>query len=261
MPNDASGLPLSVVRALVLAACLTCSSGAASRADIDLPAGAPDVRLTEGLVVADIASWGRRTVNPDAIAEAMARGTLGSPRERDIVRRPEAMGGGERTWQSARASEQGEFARLPKSAYLLCTVQSATERVVLLDASGHTMAYVNGEPHAGDMYSHGYSRSPALPKKLAALAADASVDRAGARLSATGLASAGTATAFSAGLAAGATARTSGAATGTGTAFAASSGGSSRKVYSRTSLPDAQLNSTNMSMNGSFRGRSVLISI
>ncbi len=165
MPTNLSGLPLSKLRALALAVSLACGCAAASRADIDLPATTPDIRLTEGLVVADVASWGRRTINPDAIAEAMARGTLGSPREGDVVKRPEAMGGGDQRWQSARASEQGEFARLPKGAYLLCTVQSATERVVLLDASGHAMVYVNGEPHAGDMYSHGYSRIPVLLKK------------------------------------------------------------------------------------------------
>ncbi len=46
----------------------------------------------------------------------------------------------------------------------------------------------------------------------------------------------------------------------TGGAFEVRSGGSSRKVYSRTRRPDAQLNSTSMSIKGSFRGRSVLIS-
>lgn len=163
MAHPVPSLPLRFVAGCGLFA--TAMLPAQIRADIDLPATAPEVRLTEGLVVADVAGWGRRTINPDAIAEAMVRGTLGWPREGDVVKRPEAMGGGERTWQSARASEQGEFARLPKSAYLLCTVQSATERVVLLDASGHTMAYVNGDPHAGDMYSTGYSRIPVLLRK------------------------------------------------------------------------------------------------
>ncbi|HVU63555.1 MAG TPA: prolyl oligopeptidase family serine peptidase [Phycisphaerales bacterium] len=160
MPSDHQVRPAA--GALFVAAMLTCAGAFAPcvRADIDLPAGAKDVALTEGLVIADVCDWGRRTVNPDAIAEAMARGTLGTPREGDHLKKPASMGTGEGTWKSIRASEQGEFTRLPKGAYVLCRVRSADDRVVLLEASGHTMVYVNGEPHAGDPYSFGYARFP-----------------------------------------------------------------------------------------------------
>ena len=68
------------------------------------------------------------------------------------------------------------------------------------------------------------------------------------------------AAAVSAGLATAGSVLTSGAAIGAGAILCARSGGSRRKVYSRTSRPDAQVNSTSMSMNGSFKGRSVLTS-
>ena len=82
----------------------------------------------------------------------------------------------------------------------------------------------------------------------------------GAGLSATARLSAGMAaeSVFSAGFAIAGSDRTSGAATGAGVAFGARPAGSSRKVYSRTSRPEAQLNSTSTSMNGSFKGRSLL---
>jgi dienelactone hydrolase len=168
MPSDHRPRPAAggyLAGAAISLAAMLASLPAAARADMELAASAKTLGLTEGLVIADVSSWGRRTVNADAIAEAMARGTLGTPREGDAIQRPESVGDGERTWKAVKATEEGEFARLPRGAYVVCTVQSPAERVVLLEASGHTMVYVNGEPHAGDMYSFGYSRIPIQLRK------------------------------------------------------------------------------------------------
>ena len=42
-------------------------------------------------------------------------------------------------------------------------MNSADDKVTVLEASGHTMVYVNGEPSVGDPYANGYVR---LPVKL-----------------------------------------------------------------------------------------------
>src|SRR5438105_245587 len=59
-----------------------------ARADQTLPADAAELALTEGLVIREAGSWGRRVINPDAVAAAMAAGTLGSPKEGDTLKRP-----------------------------------------------------------------------------------------------------------------------------------------------------------------------------
>lgn len=69
-------------------------------------------------------------------------------------------------WTKISANEDGWFedARLA-SSFAGVTVRSAAERIVLLRASGHGMAYVNGVPRAGDVYAYGYT---ALPVRLRA---------------------------------------------------------------------------------------------
>src|SRR5262249_62401073 len=45
------------------------------------------------------------------------------------------------------------------------SVNSPSERVMILDAAGHTLVQVNGEPRVGDMYQTGYVRVPVLLHK------------------------------------------------------------------------------------------------
>ena len=136
-----------------------------ARADLAITKDAPEVALTEGLAIADVGAWGRRVVNIDAIADAMARGVLGTPKDGDVFKRPAGLGDGERTWKAVKAGENGEFARLGRGAYVLCTVVSDADRVMMLDAVGDSMVYVNGEPHAGDPYSSGKLHLPVMLKK------------------------------------------------------------------------------------------------
>ncbi len=126
---------------------------------------APEVALTEGLAISDVGAWGRRVVNIDAVADAMARGTLGEPKDGDVFKRPAALGDGERSWKAVKAGENGEFNRLGRGAYVLCTVTSDADRVMILDAVGDSMVYVNGEPHAGDPYSNGKLHLPVMLKQ------------------------------------------------------------------------------------------------
>lgn len=137
----------------------------AARADLAITKDAQTVALTEGLAISDVGAWGRRVVNIDAIADAMARGTLGTPKDGDVFKRPAGLGDGERSWKAVNASENGEFNRLGRGAYVLCTVMSESDRVMILDASGDSMVYVNGEPHAGDPYSNGKLHLPVLLKQ------------------------------------------------------------------------------------------------
>ena len=44
-------------------------------------------------------------------------------------------------------------------------VPSDDDRVMILEASGHSLVYANGEPRAGDPYSHGYVHLPVKLRK------------------------------------------------------------------------------------------------
>jgi poly(3-hydroxybutyrate) depolymerase len=135
-----------------------------ARADLELAKNTPELKLTEGLAIAEVSSWGRRAVNLDAVADAMARGTLGTPTEGATLARPSGLGNGDRAWKTVKAGENGEFAGLGRGAYVLCTVTADAERVMMLEASGDSMVYVNGEPHAGDPYSNGKLHIPIVLK-------------------------------------------------------------------------------------------------
>ncbi len=91
------------------------------------------------------------------------------PKAGDTVVSPE---GTTRAWQPAVADKGGWFTQQALSGgYAYVPVQSATRRVMLLDAMGHNLVYANGEPHMGDPYqsastgsnpSEGYVRIPVL---------------------------------------------------------------------------------------------------
>src|SRR5262249_12914406 len=60
----------------------------------------------------------------------------------------------------------GSFAHTAlRGGYAYFAVPADEEQVVILEASGHGMVYVNGEPRVGDPYSTGYVRLPVLLKK------------------------------------------------------------------------------------------------
>ena len=154
-----------------LAASVLAAAGSA-HADLTLTKDAPDLPLTEGLRVSDISQWGRRAINVDGVVQMMVDGTLGEPKAGDVVKRPEAMGGGERKWEEVKANEKGEFGgegggwvRGGAGSYVLCIVEAEEPRVMVLTGGGHSMVYINGEPRVGDPYMHGYVRIPVALKK------------------------------------------------------------------------------------------------
>jgi len=74
------------IRLSAALACVCLLSAQPAGADQTLAAGATELRLTEGLAITGVSNWGRRTIYPDAVAEALARGTLGSPRDGDTLK-------------------------------------------------------------------------------------------------------------------------------------------------------------------------------
>jgi poly(3-hydroxybutyrate) depolymerase len=107
--------------------------------------------LTEGLAVSRVTEGGRNPAPKDAlVAELVATPTF-SPTASKLP------------WRASKANAEGWFEGLG-GGYLWSTFAAPTERVMILEATGHGMVYINGQPRAGDPYAYGYLKQPFLAK-------------------------------------------------------------------------------------------------
>jgi len=74
--------------------------------------------------------------------------------------------GEELKWEKITTDEKSTFSdRSLRSSYVYLSYESNVEKVVLFEASGHTLALVNGLPHEGDHYDFGWNLIPVKLKK------------------------------------------------------------------------------------------------
>src|SRR5262245_18552012 len=158
IPVSPGGLPLKLRsvpllgRRLMLAALLTgLLPGGAFAAPPALPA--------EGLVLPPVGGGGGRSaVAADALVAQLVSGSWTAPRAGDAVKLPN---GSDRKWDVLKA----DHSNATGGRCVHFSVTSGADTVMLLQASGHQMVYVNGEPRAGDPYGHGYVRLPILRRQ------------------------------------------------------------------------------------------------
>jgi pimeloyl-ACP methyl ester carboxylesterase len=100
-------------------------------------------------------------VHQDAVEALIVAGTWTAPKAgTTAVTLP---GGKTIQWNALKASADGVFDHADlHGGYLFFTLPSKFEHVAILDASGHDIVYVNGEPRAGDPYGQGYVHLPIL---------------------------------------------------------------------------------------------------
>jgi poly(3-hydroxybutyrate) depolymerase len=91
----------------------------------------------------------RDPVATDPVRAAFAAGTWAPPKD------------GADGWRSVPLKDGSAAA----AGYTYVPVTADADRVMLLDAAGHSMVYVNGEPRIGDVYRTGYVRIPVHLKK------------------------------------------------------------------------------------------------
>jgi poly(3-hydroxybutyrate) depolymerase len=122
-----------------------------------------EIVLVEGVGIRSVGRSGRAPVHVDAIEHQIVTGAWKAPRAGDMFTLPDES---QRTWEPVKADKEGWF-RGPalRGGYAFFSVPSASERVMILEATGHAMVYVNGEPRAGDPYSTGYIKLPVLLKE------------------------------------------------------------------------------------------------
>lgn len=114
--------------------------------------------ISRGLAVGNIGVGGRTPFPTDAVQEKIVRGTWSTPKAGEEIIAPD---GTAHSWTELTANKDGwlEGPQL-NGGYLLATVDSEGDKVVLLEAQGHSMVYVNGLLRPGDPYSYGWLKLP-----------------------------------------------------------------------------------------------------
>ena len=124
---------------------------------------AQEIVLDKMLVLDRVGRAGRSPVFVDPVELQRVTGKWTTPDAGDTV---ETEDGRTLAWREAVAGEDGWISgESLAGGYALAAVESETDRVMILEASGHGMVFVNGEPRAGDPYEYGYVRLPVLLKR------------------------------------------------------------------------------------------------
>jgi hypothetical protein len=118
--------------------------------------------LGDCLVIKPVGRYGRAALHLDALEAAIVAGDFAPPKEGNKIKSPT---GGEQAWEVARAKDGVLQHPALGGGYVYWKIDSNDEVSMLLEASGHNMVYVNGEPRTGDPYSYGYVRLPVRLRK------------------------------------------------------------------------------------------------
>jgi pimeloyl-ACP methyl ester carboxylesterase len=121
-----------------------------------------EIVLKDCLVIKSVGQSGRSPIHVDAIEADIVTGHWKPPAAGDAV---QSANGPKRTWEAATANNGALQHAALGGGYLYWNVTSEAERVMILEAGGHLLVYVNGEPRVGDPYQNGIVRVPVLLHK------------------------------------------------------------------------------------------------
>jgi poly(3-hydroxybutyrate) depolymerase len=114
---------------------------------------AQDIVIREGLGIR-VPGARRSAIHTDPVELKIVRGEWKAPME------------GQEGWAKASANSEGVFQGGPASGgYIFARVDSPAAKVMLLEATGNSLVYVNGVIRTGDPYSYGYVSLPIELKK------------------------------------------------------------------------------------------------
>ncbi len=120
--------------------------------------------FTNGLVAGPVHQYGREALVKDLLAHQLYSGTMKQPAAGQTIFTNDQ--GKDITWKPLEADTAGLFKNeMLSNGYIYLTYDSKEEQSALLHVMGHNMLYVNGVPHAGDIYWHGYLYIPVKLKK------------------------------------------------------------------------------------------------
>ena len=117
-----------------------------------------EVVLGDWLTLDRVGYSGRSAIHVDALEAQIVAGTWAAPQEGDTLTVP---GGEERSWQKATVDGDGWLTgRAMRGGYAYASVEREAAGVMVLEAAGQSVAYVNGIPRVGDPYGYGWGMIP-----------------------------------------------------------------------------------------------------
>ena len=117
----------------------------------------------EGLAIGNVHQYGREALYSDGLAFQLYNAGI-KPAAGESL----SFAGGSKKaeWSAIKPDSAGNFRSAALgSGYLYLTYTSPKNHTAVLVATGHSMVYVNGAPHAGDMYRYGWMNIPVQLKK------------------------------------------------------------------------------------------------
>lgn len=117
--------------------------------------------FNQGLASGAVHQYGREALYTDGLAHALYHSML-----KPVAGEPVLVDSPQKKWTAITADNNHNFrsAQLG-SGYLYLTYTSPKAQTAIFMATGHSMVYVNGAPHAGDMYRYGWMNIPVQLKK------------------------------------------------------------------------------------------------
>lgn len=121
---------------------------------------AEHIAVKQCLALDRVGQMGRSPVHEDALEAQIVDGRWHPPVSGETVAGA-GRGGAGRSWQLIQADADGWLkGSAMRGDYAYVPVYRERAGVLLLEAAGHSMVYVNGEPRAGDVYETGYVHLP-----------------------------------------------------------------------------------------------------
>jgi len=112
------------------------------------------IKPLECLMIERLGRSRRSAVHTDALEARIVAGEWKPPEAGHRVKRPD---GSEAVWRSVKAGKGGAFNTSGFSGgYAYFRVDMEADEIMLLEAAGHSQAWVNGEIRAGDPYGYGW---------------------------------------------------------------------------------------------------------
>lgn len=122
------------------------------------------VPFTGGLSIRVTVNYNRAALYQDPLAYALYKGTLATPEEGNSLTNSKT--GADPKWTKVAADTANKFRmRGGEGTYTYLQYQSDKEQRAILNISGNSAVFVNGEPHMGDPYSFGWMNMVVKLKK------------------------------------------------------------------------------------------------
>ncbi|MEX2234870.1 MAG: alpha/beta hydrolase, partial [Cyclobacteriaceae bacterium] len=118
----------------------------------------------KGLAVAQCHRYGREAIVTDKLAYLLYKGNLNKPQADGKLFTDDQ--GNDLVWKNIEVDSTGRFrGETLMNGYIYLTYDAGRSQKAVLNISGNSMFYFNGEPHGGDIYGDGWMYTPVKLKK------------------------------------------------------------------------------------------------